>query len=114
MTEEERFQINAQIQEICQYWSQILGLQKWLIVAQITEDPKQKLTYDVATGTALLPVIPENTWKELFPSLPYDMEVAMVHSMLRLFLETKRPSLPLNYLARVLVQFKRTVTTKGE
>ena len=114
MTEDERFVVNAKIQEYCQYWVQVLGLQKWTVIAQITDNIKQKMSYDVNTGTALLPVITEERWKELNPTLPYDMEVMMVHNLLRLLLESKRPTLSLNYLARVLVQFKRTVNAIGK
>ena len=114
MTEEEKSAINLQIQEYCQYWTQLLGLQKWIVLARIANNVNEKITYNVATGAASLPVIVPQQWEEKYPDIPYDMEIAIVRDLLKLLFESKRTTLPLYYLARVLVQFKRTVAQKAE
>lgn len=114
MTEEEKSALNIQVQEYCQYWIQLLGLQKWIVLAHIADQIDEKIVYNISTGAASIPVITLQQWEEKYPNIPYDMEIALVRDLLKLLFESKKTTLSLYYLARVLVQFKRTVAQQIE
>ena len=49
MTEDDKFLLNTKIQEYCQYWVPILGLQRWIIAATLVDSSKTEMEYDLMT-----------------------------------------------------------------
>lgn len=109
MTEDDKFLLNTKIQEYCQYWVPILGLQRWIIAAALVDSSKTEMEYDLMTGTASIRLASPEQWSQQYPNLQYDIESVLVANLLRLSLEHKKQSLAINYLARVLIQFRKTI-----
>lgn len=115
MKKEELMKLQEAMQQCCNDWVNVLGLQCWSIKVEVYDEsfaaelPKLKCDPSVASAKITMPT--GDVWKSIYPDFwaPYNMEVHLVAQLLELMMPKTEP-MTRYYLARVLFGLKARIS----
>ena len=111
MEKEELGKLQEVMQRCCDDWVNVLGLQWWSIVVEVTDDTTMdmipSLQYDKYVAAAKIIMPTGDAWQKVYPNYwaPYNMEVHIIAQLLELMTPETKP-MTRYYLARVLFGLK--------